>query len=353
MRVGISLLTLVPGVVGGSETYARELVRALDRVGELDYRVFRPRIVQDVPGETIRSYRARRTQRGRIAAMAHATVAPRRIRRELRLEELDAIHFPLTVMLPRVDHPPAAVSLLDIQHVFFPEFFSRAELAYRRVVYGWSLERARKVIAISGHVKETLVERIGIEPERVEVIHLGLDHELFHPNGAERRPFLLYPANPWPHKNHHRLFDAFLRVRKRRPELRLVLTGTGLERLRVFPEGVEVRGRVSREELAELYRTASALVFPSLYEGFGQPPLEAMASGTPVASSRAGSLPEVCGNAALYFEPTSVDEMTEAILAVLERPDHLVERGLRRAGEFTWDATARRHDEVYRALAAA
>jgi glycosyltransferase involved in cell wall biosynthesis len=352
MRVGISLLTLVPGVVGGSETYARELVRALDQVGELDYRVFRPRIVDDVPGQTIRSYRARRTQRGRIAAMAHATVAPRAIRRELRLDELDAIHFPLTVMLPRVDHPPAAVSLLDIQHVFFPEFFSRSELAYRRVVYGWSLERARKVIAISGHVKETLVERMGVEPERVEVIHLGLDHELFHPNGAERRPFLLYPANPWPHKNHQRLFEAFLRARKRRPELRLVLTGTGLERLRVLPEGVEVRGRVSREQLAELYRTAAALVFPSLYEGFGQPPLEAMASGTPVATSRAGSLPEVCGDAALYFEPTSVDEMTEAILAVLERPDHLVERGLRRAGEFTWDATARRHEEVYRALAA-
>jgi glycosyltransferase involved in cell wall biosynthesis len=353
MRVGISLLTLVPGVVGGSETYARELVRGLDRVGELGYRVFRPRIVDDVPGETIRSYPARRTQRGRIAAMARATVAPRAIRRELRLDELDAIHFPLTVMLPRVDHPPAAVSLLDIQHVFFPEFFSRAELAYRRVVYGWSLKRARKVIAISGHVKETLVERMGIEPGRIEVIHLGLDHELFHPNGAgERRPFLLYPANPWPHKNHQRLFEAFLRVRKRRPELRLVLTGTGLERLRVFPEGVEVRGRVSREELSELYRTAEALVFPSLYEGFGQPPLEAMASGTPVAASRAGSLPEVCGDAALYFEPTSVDELTEAILAVLERPEHLVERGLRRAAAFTWDETARRHDEVYRALAA-
>src|SRR4029450_3402197 len=105
---------------------------------------------------------------------AHATVAPRRIRRDLRLDELDAIHFPLTVMLPRVDHPPAAVSLLDIQHVFFPEFFSRAELAYRRVVYGWSLERARKVIAISRHVKATLVERMGIEAERIEGVHPGL-----------------------------------------------------------------------------------------------------------------------------------------------------------------------------------
>jgi glycosyltransferase involved in cell wall biosynthesis len=355
MRVGISLLTLVPGVVGGSETYARELVRGLERVGELDYRVFKPAIAEDdLPGRTVRSYRASRSMPGRMAAMAHATVAPRAIRRELELGELDAVHFPLTVMLPRIDDLPAAVSLLDIQHVFFPEFFSRAELAYRRVVYGWSLRRAEKVIAISQHVKETLVERMGMDADRVEVIHLGLDHDLFHPNGSEpRRPFLLYPANPWPHKNHERLFEAFRRLRRARPELRLVLTGTGLERLRALPEGIEVRGRVPREELADLYRTASGLVFPSLYEGFGQPPLEAMASGTPVAVSTAGSLPEVCADAAIYFDPTSVEEIAEGMLAVLEQPGHLVERGLARAAQFTWDATARRHDDVYRGLAAA
>jgi glycosyltransferase involved in cell wall biosynthesis len=350
MRVGISLLTLVPGVVGGSETYARELVRALQRVGELEYRVFKPAIADDMPGKTVRSYRASRTTSGRIAAMTRATVAPWALRRELEVGELDAIHFPLTVMLPRVRRPPAAVSLLDIQHLLFPEFFSRAELVYRWTVYGWSLRRARTIIAISEHVKETLVEKMAIEPERIEVIHLGLDHSLFRPSDAERRPFLLYPANPWPHKNHERLFQAFTQVRRARPELRLVLTGTGLERLNV-PDGVERRGRVSQEELAQLYQTAAALVFPSVYEGFGQPPLEAMASGLPVAASRAGALPEVCGDAALYFEPTSVDEITEAIVAVLERPDHLVERGLRRAAQFTWDETARRHDEVYRALA--
>ena len=351
MTVGISLLTLVPGVVGGSETYARELVRALGRVGELDYRVFKPTIVEDLEGQTIRSYPARRSMRGRVFAMARTAVHPGAVRRELRLPELDAIHFPLTVMLPRVERPAAVVSLLDIQHVFFPEFFSRAELAYRRAVYGWSLRRAHTIVAISGHVKETLLERMEIEPDRIEVIHLGLDHDLFRPNGEEpRRPFLLYPANPWPHKNHARLFQAFERVRRGRPDLRLVLTGTGLERLAPLPQGVDVRGRVSRDELAELYRTASALVFPSLYEGFGQPPLEAMASGTPVAVSRAGSLPEVCGDAALYFEPTSVDEIAEAIVAVLERPGQLIERGLARASTFNWDATARRHDDVYRAL---
>jgi glycosyltransferase involved in cell wall biosynthesis len=352
MTIGVSLLTLVPGVVGGSETYARELVRALSRVGELNYRVFKPTIATDVPGTFVLSYRARRSMRGRIHAMARAAVFPWALRRELRLDQLDAIHFPLTVMLPRIKRPPAAVSLLDIQHVFFPEFFSRAELAYRRVVYTWSVRRARVVIAISEHVKQTLVERMAIEAERVEVIHLGLDHELFRTDGVgERRPFLLYPANAWPHKNHERLFQAFARVRREHPKMRLVLTGTGLERLRGIPDGVEVHGRVTREELARLYRTASALVFPSLYEGFGQPPLEAMASGLPVAVSRAGALPEICGDAALYFEPTSVNEITEATLAALERPDHLVSRGLERAAQFTWETTAKRHDDVYRALA--
>jgi glycosyltransferase involved in cell wall biosynthesis len=345
------LLTLVPGVVGGSETYARELVRALERVGEHEYRVFVPSIVDDLDGQRVRSYRASRSMHGRLRAMGEAALRPGPVRRELRLDELDAIHFPLTVMLPRIERPPAVVSLLDVQHLFFPEFFSRAERLYRRFAYGRSLEQARTVIAISRHVKETLVDRMGIEPDRVEVIHLGLDHELFRPGDEPREQLLLYPANPWPHKNHERLFEALRRLRRERPALRLVLTGTGLERL-TPPDGVEIRGRIPREQLAALYRRASALVFPSLYEGFGQPPLEAMASGCPVACSTAGALPEVCGSAARYFDPLSVDEMVEAVLTVLADPDRLVERGLERAAEFTWDACAHAHDRVYRGLAA-
>src|SRR5438874_13795285 len=122
MRVGISLLTLVPGVVGGSERYARELCRALARVGELEYQVFAPRIAEDagdgLPTTTIRSYRAGRSMPGRIAAMSLAAAAPRPLRRELRLDRLDAIHFPLSVMLPPVRRPPAATTVLDIQHEF-------------------------------------------------------------------------------------------------------------------------------------------------------------------------------------------------------------------------------------------
>jgi glycosyltransferase involved in cell wall biosynthesis len=284
---------------------------------------------------------------GRIAAMALAAAAPRPIRRRLALDRLDAIHFPLSVMLPPVDRPPAATTVLDIQHEVYPQFFSRAELVYRKAVYGWTVRRSRIVITISEHARQALIERLGLSPERVQAIHFGVDHTRFRPDGRERQPFLLYPANRWPHKNHDRLFEAFALVRRERPDLRLVLTGAGHEG-KPAPDGVEARGRVSPEELLELYRTAAALVFPSLYEGFGQPPLEAMACGCPVAVSRVASLPEVCGDAAEYFDPESPEEMAAAVIRALS--GERVERGLARARLFTWEECARRHDEVYREL---
>jgi glycosyltransferase involved in cell wall biosynthesis len=116
------------------------------------------------------------------------------------------------------------------------------------------------------------------------------------------------------------------------------------------PDGVEARGRVSDEELARLYRTASAVVFPSLYEGFGQPVVEAMACGCPVACSGTTALPEVVGDAARTFDPLSADDIARAISDVLADPAPYVARGLERARAFTWDACARAHDAVYREL---
>ena len=354
-RIGISLLTLVPGIVGGSETYARELCNALDRVGSHTYTVFAPTIAADAGGpldtRVVGAYRASRSMPGRLAAMASAAVAPWPLRRAFDLDGLDALHFPLSVMLPPVSRPPAATTVLDVQHEFLPQFFSRAELAYRRAVYGATVRRSRLVLTISEHARVTLIERLGLAPERVRAIHLAVDHARFTPDpSVAREPFLLYPANPWPHKNHERLFTAFGLVRRERPDLRLVLTGSGHEG-RPVPEGVDSRGRVSADELVRLYRAASAVVFPSLYEGFGMPLLEAMAVGTPVASSDAGSLPEVAGDAAVLFDPTDPEAIAAGILAALADADGLRVRGLARAAGFTWDGCARQHDEVYTALA--
>jgi glycosyltransferase involved in cell wall biosynthesis len=348
MRVGLSLLTLVPRVSGGSETYARELVRALGRVGEHSYRVLLPTVAPDVdglPSEIVREYRASTSMPGRIAAMTEGIVRGRRLRR--RLEGLDVVHFPLTVMIPRVTAPPAVTTVLDLQHEFLPTFFSRAELAYRRAVYGWSIRKSRLILTISEHAARAVIERYGIPEERVRPIHLGLDHATFAPGDRAREPFLVYPARAWPHKNHARLFEAFAVLRQRHADLELVLTAYDGP----VPPGVRSLGHVSREELVRLYRTAAGLVFPSLYEGFGQPPLEAMACGCPVASSNAASLPEVCGDAARLFDPTSVEDMVAAVEEILARPEEWSARGIARAAEFSWETTARAHDAAYAAVA--
>ena len=341
--IGISLLTLVPGISGGSETYARELVRALGRVGELDYQVFLPTIADDVdglPAEVVPEYRASRSIPGRVAAMSLAAVWRRPLLRRFR--GLDALHFPLSVMLPPVSAPPAVTSVLDVQHEFFPEFFPRAEVAYRKAAYLRTVRRSRLVITISEHAAATIRERLAVPRTKLRPIHLGIDHERFRPGPEEREDFLLYPARPWPHKNHARLFEAM----KLLPGLRLVLTGYEGP----VPDGVESLGRVSPDELASLYRRAGALVFPSLYEGFGQPPLEAMASGCPVACSNRASLPEVVGEAARLFDPESPGAIAAAVRDVLAAPEEWRAKGLARAGRFTWEATAQAHEAVYREL---
>jgi glycosyltransferase involved in cell wall biosynthesis len=345
------MLTLVPGVMGGSETYARELTKALARVGELEYRVFVPPGAEDagggLPTSVVSAYGAARSAPGRLAAMARAALAPGRLRDAMRIEELDAIHFPFTVMLPSPGPVPAATTILDLQHEEHPEFFSRTQLLYRRRFYRRPLLQSRMVITISEHARRTILDRHPLDPERVRAIHLAVDHDTFTPDGRPREAaFLLYPANAWPHKNHSRLFDAFALVRRDRPELRLVLTGAGHDAL-VLPQGVESRGHVPLPELVDLYRTTAALVYPSLYEGFGMPCLEAMACGAPVAASDVASLPEVCGDAAVYLDPTSVESIADAIRRVLDDPP---QGGIEQAAKFTWDRCARQHDEVYRQL---
>jgi glycosyltransferase involved in cell wall biosynthesis len=348
--VGISLLTLVPRISGGSETYARELVRALARVGRLEYHVYAPRIATDVAdgldGSVVRSYRASRTTRGRIIAMAGATAFPSPLRNEIATTAPDLLHFPLSITIPRGTSLPCVTSVLDLQHEAYPRFFPRTELAYRRFAYRAAATHSELVVTISDHAKETIIESLGVPAERVRVIYLGIDHERLRPGAEQRDPILLYPANAWPHKNHGRLLEAFALIRRERPELRLVLTGSGLRSLPQH-EGVEIRGHVPRDELIHLYRTAQALVFPSLYEGFGLPPLEAMACGCPVAASNAAALPEILGDACLYFDPTDPEDIAATVLDVLATDKALGARSLARARRFSWDECARQHDDVY------
>jgi glycosyltransferase involved in cell wall biosynthesis len=350
MRVGLSLLTLSPGDMGGSETYARELLRSLGRVGTLDYAVLVPARAKDV-AEGLPAVEVKDPPvgtRGPLRILTTALQARRTKGVGDHLATFDAVHYPLTVPSPRVE-APTVVTLHDVQHRDLPEFFGPARRSFRRLAYDRAARSAEAVVVTSEFVRERARDVLDLDPARVHVVPLAIDHSVFRPGDDEREPVILYPARGWPHKNHARLFKAFASLRETRPQLRLILTGGGLDRLEPLPEGVESLGEVPPSQLASLYRRAACLVYPSLYEGFGIPPLEAMACGCPVAASNAGAIPEVCGDAAVLFDPTDVEAIAAAMVEADNRRDELVALGLARAALFTWDETARRHEEVYRA----
>jgi glycosyltransferase involved in cell wall biosynthesis len=350
MRVGLSLLTLVPGEVGGAETSARGLARGLAEVGRLDYVAFTPPAApgagEGLPEVAVPEYRDARTVRERFVAMTLAALRPGRLR--ARFAGLDAVHYPLTIALPSLD-VPSLVTVHDLQHLDHPELFSRAERLWRARTHERSARNADAVVVPSQFVRRRAIELLGLAPERVHAIPWGVDHTRFRPGDGAREPFLLYPARPWPHKNHATLYEAFARLRAERPELRLVLTGGGHEG-RPVPAGVDVRGHVSLDELAGLYRRTACLVFPSLYEGFGQPPLEALASGAPVAASNLPAIAEVVGDAAALFDPRDPEDVAAVVSGVLDAPERFAAAGPQQAARFTWAETARRHEDVYRGL---
>jgi glycosyltransferase involved in cell wall biosynthesis len=347
--IAISLLTLVPGELGGSETYVRGLLDGLARVGAHDYRLLLPPVAaestEQLPVEIVTEYRRARTLPQRLAAMALGTARPGALRAHFGAAH--AVHYPLTVQIPPADRP-SVVTLHDLQHLDLPRLFPRAERAFRAVFWHRSVRRAERVIAISEFVRGRALELLNLDPGRVRVVPLGLDHATLRPSGGERERFLLYPARPWRHKNHERLFEALRILRVEQPDLRLVLTGGG--HTGAPPPGVDVRGHVSQREIVGLMQRAAALVFPSLYEGFGLPPLEAMACGCPVACSNAAALPETVGEAARLFDPRDPAAIAAAIREVLANPAPWIARGLERAADFTWEATARATDAVYSEL---
>jgi glycosyltransferase involved in cell wall biosynthesis len=241
------------------------------------------------------------------------------------------------------------VTLHDLLHLDLPDLVPRYVRWFRALFYDRASRHADRVIVPSAFVRDRAVARLGLDPRRIRVIEHSIDSTVFHASGSERESFVLYPARPWPHKNHATLFDGWRELRRARPGLELVLTGGGLEQL-ALPEGVRSLGRIPRSELAALYRRAAALVFPSRYEGFGQPVLEALASGCPVAAARATAVGEVAGAAAVYFDPDSPEELARAVLEAVDAGPELATRGERRASEFTPARVARLHDEVYAEL---
>lgn len=361
LRVGVPAWTFVAGGMGGTETYAAQLLAALARRPDVEVTTF----VNPTGHGVLPSSRevleaalpSSGSSRDRLALAARGLVPPAGTREALRA--CDVLHYPFSVPVPRVRQRPWVVTLHDVQHLDLPHLFSRAERAYRHLAYDLPARRATAVVTVSEFCRDRIVDRLGVDPERIHVVPHGVVAPCQEASPPLRRePLVLYPARAWPHKNHARLLHAFALVRRTRPDVRLVLTGGGGEALGPLPEGVEHRGLVPASELADLYRRAGALVFPTRYEGFGLPVLEALAHGCPVAASDLPALREVGGDLVEWFDPDDPVDIARAVLEVLEQGDADTARArttadrVERAAAFSWARSAAQHVDVYRTAVA-
>lgn len=368
MNVAFPLLTLFPGQVGGVETYVRgllesfpDVVRDPDSLLVLTNPTNNPALAVSrgrVETQVVSAYRPGKSALTRLAAMESARLRARSLAGHIS-GDFDVIHYPVTVPIPSPPNVPRIVTIHDTQHLDMPSMFSRPERVFRRWSYDSSAMEAHTVIADSHFAASRISQHYNIAPESVRVIHCGIDHAMFNVTneieavGGLPDRFIYYPANRWPHKNHDRLLEALSLTND--PDLALVITGRemrGGQSISSHKRVIDL-GHVSRRQVAALYRKALAMVFPSLYEGFGFPPLEAMASGCPVAASDIPALREVCGGSALMFDPTSAASIATAIdelAADASLRSDLAAKGLAHAASFTWERSAAEHYAVYRSV---
>jgi glycosyltransferase involved in cell wall biosynthesis len=276
-----------------------------------------------------------------------------------RRAHLDLLHCPAFVG-PLVGNVPFVVTIHDLSFLLCPEGFRGGNRTYLRLLTGWSVRRARRVIAVSESTRQDLVRLYGLVPDRVDVVPNGVD-TAFRPLPAGEvaafqvrqglpEQFLLFVGTLEPRKNIVRLVEAYARLPQERCPL-LLVGGKGwfyeqvFRRVKELDLAEEVRfvGYVPAEDLPWWYNAATALVYPSLYEGFGLPALEAMACGTPVITSNTSSLPEVVGQAGTLVEPTDVAALAAALQRVLQdaaRRAQMRTAGLAQAARFSWSGTA-------------
>lgn len=352
MRIAVNLRQYFQGRIGGLENYVRNVIGGLDahlqaRSGRLTIFVLREEL------EHVREFAPGAELVGLTAADAIASMEA-----AINAGKFDLLFCPLLVLEPSRIQIPSAVTIPDVQHEYYPEYFTPEILAWRRQTYGLSAQLADVVFTISEYSKQTIVEKYQIPAEKVVVVDLDVDEEFRHPSPPDALQqfrslqlpsrYIYYPANFWPHKNHETLLRAVDILRRgRMPDIHLVLTGAdhGSAEIRTQIARLGLRKHVTllsyqpRSVVAEIHRHAEAVAFISRFEGFGIPILEAFHCRTPVVCSASCSCPEVAGDAAVLVDETSPEAVAAGIEKVTADPalaDTLRSKGAERAARYSW-----------------
>ncbi len=356
MRIGVNALYLIPGGVGGTEIYLRSLLAAFAAIDSANqYFIFTNRetgadLVPDSPNFH------------HVPQAVSAAVRPARILWEQTALPLAAAHARLDVLFnpgftaPLVCRCPQVTVFHDLQHKRHPEYFRWFDLPFWRALLYGAARRARRIVAVSDATAADLARYYGAAiASKVAVIPHGVDPE-FARIAPRRAPekFLLAVSTLHPHKNLDGLLRAFAAFRRTHPDYRLIVCGlrgffTGpLEQLRVklgLQDLVEFPGWIPRDRVYDLFARCRAFVYPSRFEGFGMPVLEALAAAIPTACSNIEPLASIAAGAAVTFDPGDAAAMAHALEAITDDDalrERLIAAGPTQAAKFTWEAAARK-----------
>ena len=357
MRIGVNCYNLIPSA-GGIKQYFFSLFSELLSKDDKDSYVFFyfPHNVEELSGFDNDCWQE------------NAVLLNNQLEVREHLDKIDLYFCPFGSLWPRPLPIPTVVTLVDIQEVFYPEYFSDVDLFNRAYHYVGSTRMADRVITISNFSKDTIAKHHHISRDRITVAHLCADKRFYRlpemslssPLAVPSEDFLFYPANHWQHKNHDTLLRALQWLKyERGMEIKAVFTGHDVPNSypllqKAAEYGVDKQvsfvGFVKVEELVYLYSKAKLMVFPSMFEGFGIPLIEAMAVGCPVIASNVTSLPEVGDEAVEFFDPSSPKSIGRAIETIWRDPHRrkdLVNRGQKHALDFSAEKTARNHLEAF------
>ncbi len=368
MRIGLNLLYMIPREVGGTETYARGLLDGLRHIGTShEFVLFLNRESAEWKPAADSGFATvvcsvNAVRRGKRFVYEHLF-----LRREIRKHRIDLLHS-LGYTSPLFLQCPTVVSVHDLNFLAFGSLMKFARRTMLRLAVKEAVLRSNRVITISEFSRREILKTYKVPAEKVVVTYLAADTTTPEPLGGQdpgsgagrewmREPYLVAFSATYPNKNIPRLLEAYGQARSRHaiPQ-RLVLIGHpfwtehGNRGELVRRRDVIWTGYLDRRTMSEVVKKAEFMVFPSYYEGFGLPVLEAMAAGLPVVCSNASSLPEVAGDAAVYFDPFSIDDMTDKIVAVANDAslrNELRSKGAQNLKRFSWEKVARETIAIY------
>lgn len=372
MRIGINTLFFIPGKVGGSETYIRNLISKLSDIDkENEYFIFANR-------ENFNEFKIDKPNFNKVLCPINASFKPGRILWEQLVLPLQTLKYKIDILFspgyttPVFTKCKQVVAIYDLNYHHHPEDFSRFELIFWKLLIPLSARVANKIIVLSKHSKRDIENVLDVPSNKVLTIYPAAN---IFPNAADwtkgkieevkkkykiDKDYILSVAASHPHKNLCRLIEAYKIVKDRYGSgHKLVLVGMKARASKAVEDAIKgmsleedviFTGWIPVEDIPILYKGAAVFVFPSLFEGFGIPPIEAMTCGTPVAVSNTTSLPEVVGDAGMFFDPLDIEDIAAKIHTIIINQnirDGLIKKGFEQAKKFSWDKTTRETLDVF------